>query len=238
MIPIPQYSLYSDTLSLYGAYQIQYYLDEDNDWALNIEELERALDEAKGKCVPRGIVVINPGNPTGKKTTFYYWIGYYWWTGQVLSPENIKTVIKFGMKWMFFSLEYFWIIIRYFFLAHKHKLFIVADEVYQENIYLPDRNFCSFKKALMDLGSPYNQMQMGNVLLYELSQSIHRVFYICAFRVATHEQFTVSISFWTFFLSPVIKAIERRPIYLNAQVLLTSLFLASFHSASKGWHGE
>ncbi len=70
MIPVPQYSLYSDTLSLYGAYQILYYLDEDNNWALNVDELQRALDEAKEKCVPRGIVVINPGNPTGKTKCF------------------------------------------------------------------------------------------------------------------------------------------------------------------------
>lgn len=66
MIPVPQYPLYSATLSEYGAHQIEYYLDEDNNWALNIDELERSLNEAKNKCVPRGIVVINPGNPTGK----------------------------------------------------------------------------------------------------------------------------------------------------------------------------
>lgn len=66
MIPVPQYPLYSATLSEYGAYQIEYYLDEDHNWALNIDELERALTEAKERCVPRGIVIINPGNPTGQ----------------------------------------------------------------------------------------------------------------------------------------------------------------------------
>lgn len=67
MIPVPQYPLYSATLSEYGAFQIEYFLDEDNNWALNIDELERALNQSKERCVPRGIVVINPGNPTGKK---------------------------------------------------------------------------------------------------------------------------------------------------------------------------
>ncbi len=67
MIPVPQYPLYSATLSEYGAHQIGYFLDEDNNWALNIDELERAINESKERCVPRGIVVINPGNPTGKK---------------------------------------------------------------------------------------------------------------------------------------------------------------------------
>lgn len=68
MIPVPQYPLYSATLSEYGAYPIEYYLDENNGWALNIDELERSINESKGRCVPRGIVIINPGNPTGKST--------------------------------------------------------------------------------------------------------------------------------------------------------------------------
>jgi alanine transaminase len=37
----------------------------------------------------------------------------------------------------------------------------MADEVYQENVYLPGSKFFSFKKVLMDLGSPFNQMEMG-----------------------------------------------------------------------------
>ena len=37
----------------------------------------------------------------------------------------------------------------------------MADEVYQENVYLPGSKFFSFKKVLMDLGAPYNQMEMG-----------------------------------------------------------------------------
>ena len=82
MIPVPQYPLYSATLAEYGAYQIEYYLDEDNNWALNIDELERAFQESKNHCTPRGIVVINPGNPTG----------------QLLSRENIEKVIRFGRR--------------------------------------------------------------------------------------------------------------------------------------------
>ncbi|CAF0718216.1 unnamed protein product [Adineta steineri] len=125
MIPVPQYPLYSATLSEYGAYQIEYYLDEDNNWALDIDELERALNESKDRCVPRGIVIINPGNPTG----------------QVLSRENIKNIICF---------------------AKKHRLFILADEVYQENVHLSDSKFFSFKKVLMDLGPPYKNMEMAS----------------------------------------------------------------------------
>ncbi|ETE59302.1 Alanine aminotransferase 1, partial [Ophiophagus hannah] len=53
MIPIPQYPLYSATLAELNAQQINYYLDEDNCWALNIEELRRALGQARGRCQPR-----------------------------------------------------------------------------------------------------------------------------------------------------------------------------------------
>lgn len=66
MVPTPQYPLYSATISEYDAYQINYYLDEDNNWNLNVPELERALAEAKENCKPRALVVINPGNPTGQ----------------------------------------------------------------------------------------------------------------------------------------------------------------------------
>ena len=49
------------------AGQIPYYLDEENNWNFNTSELKRALDEAKPHCIPRGLVLVNPGNPTGTK---------------------------------------------------------------------------------------------------------------------------------------------------------------------------
>ena len=48
------------------SFQIPYYLDEDSNWQLNIEHLGQAVQSAKLKCEPRVLVVINPGNPTGK----------------------------------------------------------------------------------------------------------------------------------------------------------------------------
>ena len=59
------YSPFADFgCSIHGL-QINYYLDEDNGWKLNIDELRRALNEARPHCVPRALCVINPGNPTG-----------------------------------------------------------------------------------------------------------------------------------------------------------------------------
>lgn len=40
-------------------------MNEDKNWSLEINELERAVNEAKEKCNPRILVIINPGNPTG-----------------------------------------------------------------------------------------------------------------------------------------------------------------------------
>ncbi|XP_014616813.1 PREDICTED: alanine aminotransferase 1 isoform X1 [Polistes canadensis] len=127
MIPIPQYPLYSATISEFGLGEIGYYLDEDNKWALNITELERALNEAKKWSNPRVLVVINPGNPTG----------------QVLNRSNIEDILRF---------------------AHKHKLFIFADEVYQDNIYDKDCCFHSFKKVAVELGPPYDQMELASFM--------------------------------------------------------------------------
>lgn len=65
MISIPQYPLYSAALAELGAVQINYYLNEEKCWSLDINELQRALDEARGHCNPRALCIINPGNPTG-----------------------------------------------------------------------------------------------------------------------------------------------------------------------------
>lgn len=82
MAPIPQYPLYLAALAEFNMHQIGYYLDESKNWALSIEELERAVEEAKSVSHPAAIVVINPGNPTS----------------QVLTRENIEEIIKFAYK--------------------------------------------------------------------------------------------------------------------------------------------
>jgi len=117
LIPIPQYPLYSATLSLYNAHQVEYTLDEKNDWELDIDAMAKAVDEARAKDIDvRAVVVINPGNPTGN----------------CLSEENIRDVLR---------------------LAHQKRLVVLADEVYQVNIYQPHkRPFHSFKKVLRSFG--------------------------------------------------------------------------------------
>ncbi|CAG9462788.1 unnamed protein product [Pedinophyceae sp. YPF-701] len=41
-------------------------------------------------------------------------------------------------------------------LAHKERLVLLADEVYQENVYQDERPFVSMKKVLMEMGEPYS----------------------------------------------------------------------------------
>ncbi len=114
MVPIPQYPLYSATITLYEGKQVNYYLDEHNDWKLSREMLEDSLHEAKRFGVNvKGIVVINPGNPTGS----------------VIDADNIAMIIDF---------------------AHQHDLAILADEVYQENVYREGQKFTSFAKVMAD----------------------------------------------------------------------------------------
>lgn len=62
-------------------------------------------------------------------------------TGQVLSRDNIEMIIKF---------------------AHKHNLFILADEVYQDNVYDENSKFHSFKKVVSEMGAPFNKLELAS----------------------------------------------------------------------------
>ena len=55
-----------------------------------------------------------------------------------MTRDNIESIIKF---------------------AHKERLVILADEVYQHNVYAADRQFHSFKKVLMEMGDEYSTTQ-------------------------------------------------------------------------------
>jgi aspartate/methionine/tyrosine aminotransferase len=110
MIPIPQYPLYSATIKKAGGVQVNYYPDEDNGWTFNRSILEESLTSArKNRVTVKGIVVINPGNPTGA----------------ILDEKTIREVIDF---------------------AEDNDIVIIADEVYQENVY--GAKFISFAKVL------------------------------------------------------------------------------------------
>nr|POF17848.1 putative alanine aminotransferase, mitochondrial [Quercus suber] len=66
LVPIPQYPLYTATLSVVNAHCVPYYLDEESGWTTNVSGIRAALHEARKFGIDvRALVVINPGNPTG-----------------------------------------------------------------------------------------------------------------------------------------------------------------------------
>ena len=60
LIPMPDYPLWTATTSLSGGTPVHYLCDEENGW-------QPDLDDIRAKITPRtrGIVIINPNNPTG-----------------------------------------------------------------------------------------------------------------------------------------------------------------------------
>ncbi|KAF2716830.1 PLP-dependent transferase [Polychaeton citri CBS 116435] len=113
LVPIPQYPLYTATLSLLNAKLVPYYLNEDQAWGTDVGSIGEALKSAQKQGIDvRAVVVINPGNPTGAS----------------LKSEDIQSVLE---------------------LAAEEKLVVLADEVYQTNIF--EGEFFSFKKGLRTL---------------------------------------------------------------------------------------
>ncbi|XP_041375137.1 alanine aminotransferase 2-like [Gigantopelta aegis] len=63
--------------------------------------------------------------------------------GQVLTRKNIEDVIKF---------------------AKEENLFVLADEVYQHNIYAAGSEFHSFKKVLSAMGPDYQTVELASFM--------------------------------------------------------------------------
>jgi alanine transaminase len=83
MIPIPQYPLYTATMTLLDGAAVPYYLDEERGWGVTPEQLEESYDKAAQKGIAvRAITVINPGNPTG----------------QVLDAAVMRGIVEFAHK--------------------------------------------------------------------------------------------------------------------------------------------
>lgn len=138
LIPIPQYPLYTATLSLLKGRPIPYYLNEETNWSLHLRDLSEALQKARSEGTnPRALVVINPGNPTGG-----------------CLPEHLmEDVVR---------------------LCEQENLLLIADEVYQTNIYLDSRPFNSFKKLVCKLNSPIELVSLHSVSKGMIGECGHR----------------------------------------------------------------
>ena len=130
LVPIPQYPLYTATLSVLNARCVPYFLDESKAWGTDLSAIRAAHQKAKSEGTDvRAIVVINPGNPTGAS----------------LSSSDVRSVLDF---------------------AASEKLVVLADEVYQTNVFIGE--FTSFKKGLRDLQKE-NPGKYDNVELASLN---------------------------------------------------------------------
>jgi alanine transaminase len=136
LIPIPQYPLYTATLSVLNAQYVPYYLDETRAWGTDIGAIKSALEKARSEGIDvRAIAVINPGNPTGAS----------------LSVNDIQSVLEF---------------------ASQERLIVIADEVYQTNVF--EGQFFSFKKVLRDMqqqsATTYDDVEL--VSLHSISKGM------------------------------------------------------------------
>ncbi|KAL2755610.1 hypothetical protein ACRALDRAFT_1034363 [Sodiomyces alcalophilus JCM 7366] len=110
LVPIPQYPLYTASLSVLNAQCVPYHLDEELGWGTDLETIRASHDKAVAEGTDvRALVIINPGNPTGAS----------------LPEDNIRAIIDF---------------------AAEKNLVILADEVYQTNVF--KGRFHSFKRVL------------------------------------------------------------------------------------------
>ncbi|KAK5780985.1 alanine transaminase ALT2 PWA37_001897 [Arxiozyma heterogenica] len=144
LVPIPQYPLYTASITMYNATMLPYYLDESSNWSTNADEIEQIVVDSIAKGIkPRVIVVINPGNPTGA----------------VLSFDTIAKIFK---------------------VAAKYGIVVIADEVYQNNIYYEEVQFYSMKKVLRTLQR--DETGYENVQLASLHSTSKGVFGECGQR--------------------------------------------------------
>ncbi|XP_054288235.1 alanine aminotransferase 2-like isoform X2 [Macrosteles quadrilineatus] len=81
LTPVPEFPLFSSALSQFGIEKVPYYLDEEDNWSVDVDGLQHVLAETSNSCL-RAILVINPGNPTG----------------QVLTTQNMEEIVKFANR--------------------------------------------------------------------------------------------------------------------------------------------
>ncbi|KAK1897189.1 Alanine aminotransferase 2 [Dissostichus eleginoides] len=65
LTPMPCLHTLPTLLNMAGLTLVPYQLLEDRGWAVDLDELHRALRTTRGHCSPRAIYISNPGNPTG-----------------------------------------------------------------------------------------------------------------------------------------------------------------------------
>ncbi|XP_035226253.1 alanine aminotransferase 2-like isoform X2 [Stegodyphus dumicola] len=84
---------------------------------------------------PPGVMIPIPQYPLFSSTVAEY--------GFVMSQNDMQNVIKF---------------------AYEENLLILADEVYQYNVYDSDLKFFAFKKVMKEMGLPFSNIQLASFM--------------------------------------------------------------------------
>lgn len=77
LTPTPGYPLYTAVASKLQAFENPYYLDEENGWQPDIEDIKSKINEKT-----KGIIIINPNNPTGSNANY----------------ETLKKLVDFAVE--------------------------------------------------------------------------------------------------------------------------------------------
>ncbi|XP_066572223.1 alanine aminotransferase 2 isoform X2 [Amia ocellicauda] len=88
LVPVPCHPRFTQAVWALGGVPLPFQLSEERGWVLEREELQRALRDARGRCSPRALYFVNPGNPTG----------------HVQSRESIEEVIRLAAEESLFLL--------------------------------------------------------------------------------------------------------------------------------------
>ncbi|XP_050190566.1 alanine aminotransferase 1-like, partial [Myiozetetes cayanensis] len=66
LVPVPGPPVLGAAAGLAGAVAIPYPLAEGRGWAVDVAAIRRQLRDARGRCRPTVLCVVNPGDPTGQ----------------------------------------------------------------------------------------------------------------------------------------------------------------------------
>eukprot|EP01054_Gregarina_sp_Poly1_P004811 Gregarina_sp_Poly_1__4810@NODE_2564_length_1976_cov_288_512834_g1630_i0_p1_GENE_NODE_2564_length_1976_cov_288_512834_g1630_i0NODE_2564_length_1976_cov_288_512834_g1630_i0_p1_ORF_typecomplete_len529_score42_41Aminotran_1_2/PF00155_21/2_7e55Aminotran_MocR/PF12897_7/0_0049DegT_DnrJ_EryC1/PF01041_17/0_12Aminotran_3/PF00202_21/0_16Beta_elim_lyase/PF01212_21/0_15_NODE_2564_length_1976_cov_288_512834_g1630_i03891936 len=124
LLPMPHFMIWNSIVMNCGGTPINYVMCEERDWRFGVPELEAALHEASFRRVRvKGLVVINPSNPTG----------------MILDQSSMEQIVEWCVA---------------------HDIVLIADEVYQENVFSEKAVFHSFSKIKKSLKSPVSLLSL------------------------------------------------------------------------------
>uniref|UniRef100_A0A3P8TM27 alanine transaminase n=1 Tax=Amphiprion percula TaxID=161767 RepID=A0A3P8TM27_AMPPE len=121
---------------------VPYRLVEERGWAVDLDELHRAVTTARGRCQPRAIYISNPGNLTG----------------HVQSRESIEEVIRFAAAE---GLLLFVDEVSIEFISYKRVLFEMGKE-YAETVELVSSHSLSCS-CIAECGQRAGYMEIVNM---------------------------------------------------------------------------